>query len=135
MEGRPVELVTDHESLKWLLTQKELDRQQAKWVHILSQFDIDIVYLPGRINPVDALSRHPFHRLAAVSVVQIALELLQRFVDGYEADPLFQSAKPVHSRSRTGQNRFRTGEKISQDSCFQQNRESFQYGFDHSGST
>ena len=36
VEGRPVELVTDHESLKWLLTQKELDRQQAKWVHTLS---------------------------------------------------------------------------------------------------
>ena len=95
VEGRPVELVTDHESLKWLLTQKELDRQQAKWVHVLSQFDIDIVYRPGRINPADALSRHPLHRLAAVSVVQTAPELLQRFVDGYEADPLFQSAEPM----------------------------------------
>ena len=95
VEGRPIELVTDHESLKWLLTQKELDRQQAKWVQLLSQFDIDIVYRPGRINPADALSRHPAHRLSAVSVVQTAPELLQQFAVGYEADPLFQTATPV----------------------------------------
>jgi hypothetical protein len=94
VEGRPIELVTDHESLKWLLTQKELDRQQAKWVQTLSQFDIDIVYRPGRVNPADALSRHPAHRLSAVSVVQTAPELLQRFAAGYEADPLFQAVLP-----------------------------------------
>ena len=94
VEGRPIELVTDHESLKWLLTQKELDRQQAKWVQVLSQFDIDIVYRPGRVNPADALSRHPIHRLAAVSVVQTAPELLQRFAAGYEADPLYQADLP-----------------------------------------
>ena len=94
VEGRSIELVTDHESLKWLLTQKELDRQQAKWVHTLSQFDIDIVYRPGRINPADALSRHPLHKLAAVSVVQTAPELLERFAAGYEADPLYRAAAP-----------------------------------------
>ena len=135
VEGRPVELVTDHESLKWLLTQKELDRQQAKWVHVLSQFDIDIVYRPGRINPADALSRHPLHRLAAVSVVQTAPELLQRFVDGYEADPLFQSAEPVTADLEPVRTGVRTGEEISQDSCFQQNRESFQCRCNHRGST
>jgi hypothetical protein len=37
VEGRPIELVTDHESLKWLLTQKELDRQQAKWVQVCNK--------------------------------------------------------------------------------------------------
>ena len=94
MEGRPIELVTDHESLKWLLTQKELDRQQAKWVHTLSQYDIDIVYRPGRVNPADALSRHPMHRLAAVSVVQTAPELLDKFAAAYDADPLYQEGVP-----------------------------------------
>ena len=48
VEGRHIEVVTDHESLKWLMGQKELDRQQAKWVQILSPFDIDIIYKPGR---------------------------------------------------------------------------------------
>ena len=86
--------MTDHESLKWLLTQKELDRQQAKWVHVLSQFDVDIVYPPGRINPADALSRHPMHRLAAVSLVQTSLELLERFAAAYEADPLYHAVDP-----------------------------------------
>jgi hypothetical protein len=99
VEGRPVELVTDHESLKWLLTQKELDRQQAKWVQTLSQFDIDIVYKPGRVNPADALSRHPMHRLAAVSLVQTTPELLKEFADAYEEDPLYSTAgTPAQSR-------------------------------------
>ena len=93
VDGRPVELVTDHESLKWLLTQKELDRQQAKWIQTLSQFDIDIVYKPGRINPADALSRHPAHRLAAVNVVQTAPKLLDEFAAAYEADPLHPTAE------------------------------------------
>ena len=57
------------------------------------------MYRPGRINPADALSRHPLHRLAAVSVVQTAPELLQRFVEGYEADPLFQPVKPTTADS------------------------------------
>jgi transposase InsO family protein len=95
VEGRPIELVTDHESLKWLLTQKELDRQQAKWVHTLSQFDIDIVYRPGRVNPADALSRHPMHKLAAVSVVQTAPDLLKRFAAAYELDHLYRTSVPM----------------------------------------
>ena len=94
VDGRPVELVTDHESLKWLLTQKELDRQQAKWIQTLSQFDIDIVYKPGRVNPADALSRHPAHRLSAVSIVQTSPELLKEFAAAYETDPLYSTAIP-----------------------------------------
>ena len=121
VEGRPVELVTDHESLKWLMTRKELDRQQAKWVQTLSQFDIDIVYKPGRVNPADALSRHPVHRstedriikaaeevprhpvhrLSAVSLVQTTPELLKEFADAYETDPLYTGSTPQAPFSRT----------------------------------
>ena len=34
------------------------------------------------------------HKLAAVSVVQTAPELLERFAAGYEADPLYRAAAP-----------------------------------------
>ena len=95
VEGRPIELVTDHESLKWLMTQKELDRQQAKWVQTLSPFDIEIIYKPGRVNPADALSRHPLHRLSAVSLVQTTPELLKEFADAYELDPLYSTDSSV----------------------------------------
>ena len=101
VEGRHIEIVTDHESLKWLMTQKDLDRQQAKWVQLLSQFDIDIVYKPGRLNPADALSRHPLHRLAAVSLIQTSPELLQEFAEAYEADPQYRSSDPGRIGSGT----------------------------------
>ena len=69
------------------MAQKELDRQQAKWIQPLSPFYIEIVYKPGRVNPADALSRHPLHCLSAVSLVQTTPELLKEFADAYELDP------------------------------------------------
>ena len=99
VEGRPIELVTDHESLKWLMTQKELDRQQAKWIQTLSLFDKEIVYKPGRVNPADALSRHPLHRLSTVSLVQTTPELLKEFADAYELDPLYSTEDSLASRT------------------------------------
>ena len=83
------------------MTQKDLDRQQAKWVQSLSQFDIDIVYTPSRLNPADALSRHPLHRLAAVSLVQTSPELLQEFAEANEADPQYRSSDPGRIGSGT----------------------------------
>ena len=49
---------TDHESLKYLLSQAVRNRRQARWVELLLEhmpFTID--YVPGKINPSDPLSR------------------------------------------------------------------------------
>jgi len=49
--------VTDHESLKYLLTQKSLSGQQARWLEKLSEFDFEIRHIPGTDNLLpDALS-------------------------------------------------------------------------------
>ena len=61
----------------------------------LSPFDIEIIYKPGRVNPADALSRHPLHRLSAVSLVQTTPELLKEFADAYELDPLYSTDSSV----------------------------------------
>lgn len=52
---------SDHESLKYLFSQKELSGRLLRWCDFLQQFDFgDIQYLPGERNPVgDALSRPP----------------------------------------------------------------------------
>ena len=108
VEGRHIEIVTDHERLKWLMTQKDLDRQQAKWVQLLSQFDINIVYKPGRLNPADALSRHPLHRLAVVSLIQTSPKLLQEFAEAYEADPQYRSSDSSQDMEWDRQSHIRT---------------------------
>lgn len=43
-------VLTDHEALKDLITQKNLSVQQAQWLGILSQFDFEIQHIEGTSN-------------------------------------------------------------------------------------
>ncbi|GJW77615.1 putative reverse transcriptase domain-containing protein [Tanacetum coccineum] len=48
---------TDHKSLQHILDQKELNIRQRRWLELLSDYDYDIRYHPGKANVVaDALS-------------------------------------------------------------------------------
>ena len=54
---------TDHNSLKYFMTKKELNRRQARWAERLSAFDFEIVYRSGKLNPADGPSRRPDYEL------------------------------------------------------------------------
>ena len=58
--GRPFVVRTDHNSLTWLMSFKNIEGQLARWMEELSQFDMSVVHRPGKYHiNADALSRIP----------------------------------------------------------------------------
>ena len=56
--GNSADLVTDHQSLRYIQTQPYLSPRQTRWAEMLQEYDFDIRYRPGKENIVaDALSR------------------------------------------------------------------------------
>ena len=56
--GEKCKIFTDHKSLKYLLTQKDLNLRQHRWLELFKDYDCVIDYHPGKTNVVaNALSR------------------------------------------------------------------------------
>ncbi|GJS19448.1 putative reverse transcriptase domain-containing protein [Tanacetum coccineum] len=82
--GTRCTVFTDHKSLQHILDQKELNMRQRRWLELLSDYDCDIRYHPGKANVVaDALSRkervEPL-RVRAL-VMTIGLDLPKRILE------------------------------------------------------
>jgi len=87
--GAKVEIYTDHQSLKYIFSQKDLNLRQRRWMEFLEDYDITIAYHPGRANVVaDALSRKG--RLANLNLYP---ELYSEILSAQEKDEWTQKLK------------------------------------------
>jgi hypothetical protein len=74
--GNKCQVYTDHKSLKYIFTQKDLNLRQRRWLELI--YDLEIHYHPGKANLVaDALSRKE-HVHSAV-VAQLPDEIVEDF--------------------------------------------------------
>ena len=65
--GETFQIFTNHKSLKYVPTQKELNLRQKRWMELIKDFDCTIDYHPGNANVVaDALSRKTIYQLAGM---------------------------------------------------------------------
>lgn len=79
LEGsqHPIEVITDHDNLRYFATTKELSRRQARWSLAMQAYDFLITHRPGKKNPADGPSRRPDYMSAPVGE-DFALPTLRR---------------------------------------------------------
>jgi hypothetical protein len=59
--GKHCDVFTDHKSLKYIFTQKELNMRQRRWLELIKDYDMSLQYHPGKTNVVaDALSHKSY---------------------------------------------------------------------------
>jgi hypothetical protein len=60
-DGKHCDVFTDHKSLKYIFTQKELNMRQRRWLELIKDYDMSLQYHPGKSNVVtDALSHKSY---------------------------------------------------------------------------
>ena len=66
--GEQFEVFSDHKSLKYIFTQRDLNMRQRRWMGYLENYDFTLRYHPGKENVVDdALNRKSWAVLASVA--------------------------------------------------------------------
>ncbi|KAD5961899.1 hypothetical protein E3N88_13372 [Mikania micrantha] len=108
--GDSCDIFTDHKSLKYIFTQKELNMRQRRWLELLKDYDANIQYHPGKANVVaDALSRKSSGMLSSLQLQRHIINDLERLnisfhvgnSDGYLAK--FQIESDLISRIKEAQ--------------------------------
>ena len=51
--GEQFEVFSDHKSLKYIFTQRDLNMRQCRWMEYLEDYDFTLHNHPGKVNVVD----------------------------------------------------------------------------------
>lgn len=87
----PARVLTDHLSLRYFMTTKQLSSRQARWAEFLSQFSFLIAYRSGKQNTVADLLSRPPGELADAHKRQILFRT-RTLLDESALDPEVKSA-------------------------------------------
>ena len=99
--GVHIDVFTDYKSLQYMFTQRELNLRQRRWLELLKDYNMSVLYHPGKANIVaNALSRLSIGSVAYVQNDKKELthnvhhfaRLGIRFLDSAEGSTLVQSS-------------------------------------------
>ncbi|GJY10449.1 putative reverse transcriptase domain-containing protein [Tanacetum coccineum] len=96
--GTKCTMFTNHKSLQHILDQKELNMRQHHWLELLSDYNCEIRYHPGKANVVaEALSRKEQNKPLRVRplVMTIGLDLPKRILEAQ-----IEARKPENLKSK-----------------------------------
>ena len=72
--GNRYEVFSDHQSLKYLFTQPDLNLRQRRWLELIKDYDMTLNYQPGKANVgADALNQKSYCNTLLVEKSQSAL--------------------------------------------------------------
>jgi hypothetical protein len=78
--GKHCDVFTNHKSLKYIFTQKELNMRQRRWLELIKEYDMSLQYHPGKANVVaNALSRKGY--VNGLTSGELPEELYEQFKD------------------------------------------------------
>src|SRR5438046_5835219 len=93
--GRHFKVYTDHRSLVYFKTQSNLNQRQLRWQEKAADYDMEILYKPGKQNVVaDALSRVQINLICPLPIRSIRTQV----INGYKNSLLRNLIKEVESR-------------------------------------
>ena len=76
--GVHCEVFTDHQSLKYLFSQKDINLKQTRWLKFQKAYDVHFQYYPDKANVVaDAWSRRP--QLTLNCLLELPVDLCEVF--------------------------------------------------------
>jgi hypothetical protein len=68
--GVKCHIYTDHKILRYIFTQKDLNPRQRRWLELVNDYDVELLYHEGKANVVaDALSRKTDHSVNTIRVL------------------------------------------------------------------
>jgi hypothetical protein len=72
LHGNLVHIYTDHKSLKYIITQQDLNMRLQRWHELIKDYELKVHYHPGKVNIItDALSRNAhYNYLLAVCLTR-----------------------------------------------------------------
>ncbi|GJT92542.1 putative reverse transcriptase domain-containing protein [Tanacetum coccineum] len=99
--GTRCTIFTDHKSLQHILDQNELNMWQRRWLELLSDYDCDIRYHPGKANVVaDALNQAQFEALKIENLVNEDVGgMLRKNIPKERLEPHADGTLCLHGRS------------------------------------